>query len=146
MSGGGRGGLESLIPLGRGEQEFDTTYSDCVQYGRVQFWDSRYVENPDPFEWYYSYDMFRATINDALPNKEVLYSTALYSIQLHYFIRHRFTCYYVYLQGYVCLYYIYFSVSGFLPTASLFKSMNLISSLYLILYSMYKNIKKIQKQ
>ena len=52
-----------------GVAEFDSTYSDGAQYGRIQFWDERYASFPEPFEWYYEYEMFRASINDVLPDK-----------------------------------------------------------------------------
>jgi hypothetical protein len=61
--------MEKLIPLEKGEQEFDTTYSDCVQYGRVQFWDKRYFDDPEPFEWYYGYPILRSSINSCVPKE-----------------------------------------------------------------------------
>jgi SAM-dependent methyltransferase len=45
-----------LIPHARGRQEFDNAYSDCAQYGNVNFWDERYVTETEPFEWYCSFD------------------------------------------------------------------------------------------
>ena len=66
---------QKLIPLAKGEQEFDTTYSDCVQYGRIQFWDARYAEESECFEWYYGFDYFRSTINENVPKDwSVLYA------------------------------------------------------------------------
>jgi 2-polyprenyl-3-methyl-5-hydroxy-6-metoxy-1,4-benzoquinol methylase len=61
---------DNLVPLAVGEQEFDTVYSDAAQYGRIQFWDDRYVSFPEPFEWYYEYDTFRGIFNEAFPNKD----------------------------------------------------------------------------
>jgi EEF1A lysine methyltransferase 4 len=59
-----------LVPLGVGQNEFDTTYSDNAQYGRIQFWDERYSSFPEPFEWYYDYFTFKSIINDEFPNKD----------------------------------------------------------------------------
>jgi hypothetical protein len=42
-----------------GEAEFDSVYSDDAQFGRIQFWDQRYVDFPEPFEWYYGYMHFQ---------------------------------------------------------------------------------------
>jgi hypothetical protein len=46
----------SLIPAGVGEEEFDNHVPDVAQYGRVAFWDDRYVEESEPFEWYHGYE------------------------------------------------------------------------------------------
>ncbi len=51
----------------RGEQEFDDVISDHAQYGRIQFWDLRYANEHEPFEWYYDYKFFQETINDNIP-------------------------------------------------------------------------------
>ena len=59
-----------LVPIDVGSNEFDDTYSDSAQYGRVQFWDERYASFPEPFEWYYDYSMFQDLINAVLPNKD----------------------------------------------------------------------------
>lgn len=56
-----------LIAAERGEGEFDDVVSDHAQYGRVQFWDMRYANEHEPFEWYYPYDYFRSTIRDCVP-------------------------------------------------------------------------------
>jgi ubiquinone/menaquinone biosynthesis C-methylase UbiE len=48
----------------RGENEFDDTVSDQAQYGRVQFWDARYAQEHEPWEWYYPYEFFRETISE----------------------------------------------------------------------------------
>jgi SAM-dependent methyltransferase len=48
----------------KGEKEFDQLYSDNAQYGKVMFWDDRYLRDPEPFEWYYPYKYFRTIIND----------------------------------------------------------------------------------
>jgi EEF1A lysine methyltransferase 4 len=53
-----------LIAPDVGEEEFDHTYSDAAQYGRIQFWDDRYADESEPFEWYYPYQYFRQTILD----------------------------------------------------------------------------------
>lgn len=47
--------------------EFDDFISDAAQYGRIQFWDFRYVNEHEPFEWYYGYGHFRETIRDVVP-------------------------------------------------------------------------------
>ena len=52
-----------------GKEEFDSTYSDVASYGRVQFWDQRYMDYPEPFDWYYEYAMFQDSINEVLPDK-----------------------------------------------------------------------------
>jgi hypothetical protein len=54
----------SLIPLKLGEQEFDNIVPDAAQYGRVQFWDERYLEESEPFEWYHAYEYYRDAIMD----------------------------------------------------------------------------------
>lgn len=57
----------SLIIKEKGEEEFDDVISDVAQYGRVQFWDLRYANEHEPFEWYYGYEYFRETIRDNIP-------------------------------------------------------------------------------
>lgn len=52
----------TLVAAGVGQDEFDNTYSDAGQYGKVQFWDDRFANDPEPFEWYYPYAYFRETI------------------------------------------------------------------------------------
>lgn len=52
-----------------GENEFDNAYSDGAQYGRVNFWDSYFAEETEPFEWYFDYYVFKETINDAVPRE-----------------------------------------------------------------------------
>lgn len=47
-----------------GEDEFDNAYSDAAQYGRINFWDAYFVDESEPFEWYFDYATFRETIND----------------------------------------------------------------------------------
>jgi hypothetical protein len=49
-----------------GEEEFDNAYSDGAQYGRVNFWDAYYVEETEPFEWYFDYYVFQETINEVV--------------------------------------------------------------------------------
>ncbi len=56
-----------LIAAKKGEQEFDDVISDNAQYGRVQFWDLRYANEHEPFEWYYEYKYFQETIRDNIP-------------------------------------------------------------------------------
>lgn len=56
-----------LVPPKKGEKEFDVQYTDEAQYGRIQFWDDRYAKEPEPFEWYYGYSQFKATIRDNIP-------------------------------------------------------------------------------
>jgi ubiquinone/menaquinone biosynthesis C-methylase UbiE len=51
---------------GNRNQEFDSAYSDCAQYGKVNFWDERYVHDSEPFEWYYPYQYFRSILIDKL--------------------------------------------------------------------------------
>jgi SAM-dependent methyltransferase len=53
-----------------GVEEFDNTYSDSAQYGQVQFWDAKYIDDPEPFEWYYGYDYFRDIVNESIPKKD----------------------------------------------------------------------------
>lgn len=50
-----------------GEEEFDNVISEVAQYGRVQFWDARYAEETEPFEWYYPYSYFRDIIIENAP-------------------------------------------------------------------------------
>lgn len=58
---------QALIAKERGQEEFDDVISDSAQYGRVQFWDLRYANEHEPFEWYYGYEYFRETIRDHIP-------------------------------------------------------------------------------
>ena len=46
----------SLIPADVGEEEFDNEVPDVAQYGRVAFWDDRYLDESEPFEWYHPYE------------------------------------------------------------------------------------------
>eukprot|EP00598_Pedospumella_elongata_P010213 CAMPEP_0184989994 /NCGR_PEP_ID=MMETSP1098-20130426/30608_1 /TAXON_ID=89044 /ORGANISM="Spumella elongata, Strain CCAP 955/1" /LENGTH=278 /DNA_ID=CAMNT_0027515111 /DNA_START=36 /DNA_END=868 /DNA_ORIENTATION=- len=50
-----------------GDEEFDDVISDNAQYGRIQFWDLKYAEEHEAFEWYYGYGSFRETIRDNIP-------------------------------------------------------------------------------
>ena len=52
-----------------GEDEFDNIVTDAAQYGRVQFWDAYFVGEPEPFEWYYGYEYWKAAINESIPDK-----------------------------------------------------------------------------
>lgn len=47
-------GSSNLVAPKKGEQEFDDVLSDFAQYGRVQFWDDRYMREQEPFEWFVS--------------------------------------------------------------------------------------------
>lgn len=47
-----------------GENEFENQYSDECNYNRIHFWDQRYLEDQEPFEWYYPYEQFKEIIND----------------------------------------------------------------------------------
>lgn len=58
---------ETLGQHEHGKPGFDDVISDNAQYGRVQFWDQRYLTNPEPFEWYYDYEYFRETVIDNIP-------------------------------------------------------------------------------
>lgn len=49
------------------EGEFDDVMTDNAQYGRIQFWDLRYANEHEPFEWYYGYEYFRETIREFVP-------------------------------------------------------------------------------
>ena len=49
-----------------GEDEFDNAYSDAAQYGRINFWDSHYSAETEPFEWYFDYYVFKETINESV--------------------------------------------------------------------------------
>jgi hypothetical protein len=60
--------MAKLKAPGKGEEEFDNQISDHAQYGRIDFWDNRYVKEPEPFEWYYGYYTFRETIRGDLQN------------------------------------------------------------------------------
>ena len=51
-----------------GEEEFDNQISEVAQYGRVQFWDARFLEDgTEPFDWYYGYEYFRGVILENVP-------------------------------------------------------------------------------
>ncbi len=54
----------SLIPQKPGEEEFENMVPDVAQYGRIQFWDERYLQDSEPFEWYHGYDHYREAILD----------------------------------------------------------------------------------
>ncbi len=58
---------EKLAISTAGNVEFDDIISDHAQYGRIQYWDMRYANEHEPFEWYYGYEYFRDTILDAIP-------------------------------------------------------------------------------
>jgi len=56
----------SLIPAKLGEEEFENFVPDDAQYGKVSFWDDRYLVENEPFEWYHGYDYYRDSIVDAI--------------------------------------------------------------------------------
>ena len=56
----------SLIPRKVGEEEFDNIIPEVAQYGRIQFWDDRYLNEPEPFEWFHPYEYYRDSILDAI--------------------------------------------------------------------------------
>ena len=58
---------ENLIPKARGQNEFDNAYRNVADYGRMQFWDDKYLQDTEPFEWYYPYQYFRQPILDNIP-------------------------------------------------------------------------------
>jgi len=45
------GGKNNLVVMNKGEGEFDDVISDFAQYGRLQFWEERYLNDHEPFEW-----------------------------------------------------------------------------------------------
>lgn len=47
-----------------GENEFENQYSDVCNYNRIHFWDQRYLDDQEPFEWYYPYEQFADILND----------------------------------------------------------------------------------
>lgn len=47
-----------------GDLEFENQYSDVCNYNRIHFWDKRYSEDLEPFEWYYPYAQFSDIINE----------------------------------------------------------------------------------
>lgn len=53
-----------LRPKQVGEEEFENQYSDQCNYNRIHFWDQRYLEDQEPFEWYYPYAQFKEIINE----------------------------------------------------------------------------------
>ena len=57
----------SLSIENAGNVQFDDLITDNAQYGRIQFWDLRYAEEHEPFEWYYGYEHFRETIREQIP-------------------------------------------------------------------------------
>lgn len=46
--------MTNLVVRKKGEQEFDDVISEFAQYGRIQYWDDRYMRDLEPFEWYIS--------------------------------------------------------------------------------------------
>ena len=58
---------EGLIAKTKGVLEFDSAYADVAQYGCTFFWDDRYLNDTEPFEWYYPYQYFRQSILDNVP-------------------------------------------------------------------------------
>mmetsp|Transcript_23577 Transcript_23577/g.35415 ORF Transcript_23577/g.35415 Transcript_23577/m.35415 type:complete len:263 (-) Transcript_23577:182-970(-) len=38
--------------------EYESHPTDAAQYAKAAFWDSRYMRNPEVFEWYHPYDAF----------------------------------------------------------------------------------------
>ncbi len=59
--------MSKLVIKEKGEEDFDDVIADSAQYGRIQFWDSRYANEHEPFEWYFGYEYFRETIMDYVP-------------------------------------------------------------------------------
>lgn len=63
----------SLIPQKPGEEEFDNHVPDVAQYGRIQFWDERYLVDSEPFEWFHGYDYYREVITDNIePDRRIM--------------------------------------------------------------------------
>jgi len=46
----------------RDEEKFDVQYGDVAQFAKARFWDKRYAEDTEAFEWYWGYDKFREYI------------------------------------------------------------------------------------
>lgn len=59
-----------LNPFRRFENDFDDILSDVAQYGKVQFWDMRYAEEHEPFEWYFPYITVKGLINSLLDSEK----------------------------------------------------------------------------
>mmetsp|Transcript_18028 Transcript_18028/g.30167 ORF Transcript_18028/g.30167 Transcript_18028/m.30167 type:complete len:278 (-) Transcript_18028:278-1111(-) len=47
-----------------GEKEFENQYSDVCNYNRIHFWDQRYLDDLEPFEWFYPYEQFAEIVNE----------------------------------------------------------------------------------
>lgn len=54
----------SLIQTHTDADEFDNAYEETANYGKAAFWDDRYSNEIEPFEWYYPYAYFKSSIND----------------------------------------------------------------------------------
>jgi SAM-dependent methyltransferase len=59
--------MSKLTSKEKGVEEFDDVISDVAQYGRVQYWEGRYANEHEPFEWYFSYDYFQETVRSYIP-------------------------------------------------------------------------------
>lgn len=59
--------MARLIAARVGQEEFDNTYSDVAQYGKISFWDDYYAKEMEPFEWYYGYLCYKEIITDYIP-------------------------------------------------------------------------------
>lgn len=42
---------------------YDPVPSDAAQYGKASFWDGRYCNNPEPFDWYHPYEAIAGIVN-----------------------------------------------------------------------------------
>lgn len=56
------------------EEEYDIVPSDVANYGLVGFWDQRYMEDPEPFEWYLGWDFLGSIVRDEVkPHHSIAY-------------------------------------------------------------------------
>ena len=39
----------------------DNAYEETANYGKAAFWDDRYANDLEPFEWYYPYAIFKVS-------------------------------------------------------------------------------------
>ena len=59
--------------LDDGPERYQAVPSDVCSYGQANYWDDRYMEMPDQFEWYHPYQVLRPVYMSYLrPGDKVL--------------------------------------------------------------------------
>ncbi|KAJ1444539.1 S-adenosyl-L-methionine-dependent methyltransferase [Pelagophyceae sp. CCMP2097] len=50
--------------------KYEPVPSDVAAYGKRDFWDERYLNNPEPFEWYHGYHALKGLFDELIGDKE----------------------------------------------------------------------------